>query len=69
MDFPRQPKERRKRFAAHDSSVKLAKRQFAVEDNAVEHIEVGGAMEASVCQTFTFIYMKSLAYLHIEPNV
>jgi hypothetical protein len=28
--------------------VKLPKRQFAVQDNAVEHVEVGGAAEQSV---------------------
>ncbi|KAJ7225412.1 ribosome biogenesis protein SLX9-domain-containing protein, partial [Mycena pura] len=38
-----QPKERRKRVGGHDSSVKLVKRQFAVQDNAVEHVQVGDA--------------------------
>ncbi|KAJ7487716.1 ribosome biogenesis protein SLX9-domain-containing protein [Mycena galericulata] len=38
------PKERRKRVGAHDPSVKLPiKRQFAVQDNAVEHVDVGAA--------------------------
>ncbi|KAJ6575232.1 ribosome biogenesis protein SLX9-domain-containing protein [Mycena capillaripes] len=41
------PKDRRKRVGAHDPSVKLPKRQFAVQDNAVEHVEVGGAAEQS----------------------
>ncbi|KAJ7169991.1 ribosome biogenesis protein SLX9-domain-containing protein [Mycena filopes] len=40
------PKDRRKRVGGHDPSVKLpSKRQFAVQDNAVEHIEIGGAAE------------------------
>jgi hypothetical protein len=43
-----QPKDRRKRVGGHDPSVKLPKRQFAVQDNAVEHVEVGGAAEQSV---------------------
>jgi len=37
------PKERRKRVGGHNPSVKIAKRQFAVQDNAVEHLEVGSA--------------------------
>ncbi|KAJ7038077.1 ribosome biogenesis protein SLX9-domain-containing protein [Mycena alexandri] len=42
------PKDRRKRVAGHDPSVKLSsKRQFAVQDNAVEHVEIGGAAEQS----------------------
>jgi hypothetical protein len=28
--------------------VKLVKRQFAVQDNAVEHVDIGGALEQSV---------------------
>ncbi|KAJ7492513.1 ribosome biogenesis protein SLX9-domain-containing protein, partial [Mycena latifolia] len=42
-----QPKDRRKRVGGHDPSVKLVKRQFAVQDNAVEHVEVGGAVDQS----------------------
>ncbi|KAJ7786436.1 ribosome biogenesis protein SLX9-domain-containing protein [Mycena metata] len=41
------PKDRRRRVG-HDPSVKLPnKRQFAVQDNAVEHVEIGGAAEQS----------------------
>ncbi|KAG5654798.1 hypothetical protein H0H81_003806 [Sphagnurus paluster] len=42
-----EPKEGRRRSGRHEPSVKLAKRQFAVQDNAVEHVEIGDAIEAS----------------------
>ncbi|CDO76613.1 hypothetical protein BN946_scf184868.g27 [Trametes cinnabarina] len=35
------PKETRRRSGAHQQSVRLHKRQFAAQDNAVEHVEVG----------------------------
>ncbi|KAI0673465.1 ribosome biogenesis protein SLX9-domain-containing protein [Trametes maxima] len=35
------PKQTRRRSGAHQQSVRLPKRQFATQDNAVEHIEVG----------------------------
>ncbi|KAF8844025.1 hypothetical protein BDN67DRAFT_49772 [Paxillus ammoniavirescens] len=41
------PRERRARVGAHQPSVKLAKRQFAVQENAVEAVEVGAAAEVS----------------------
>ncbi|KIJ68331.1 hypothetical protein HYDPIDRAFT_36819 [Hydnomerulius pinastri MD-312] len=41
------PRERRARVGAHQPSVKLAKRQFAIQENAVETLEVGAAAEAS----------------------
>ncbi|KAJ6503419.1 ribosome biogenesis protein SLX9-domain-containing protein [Mycena vitilis] len=41
------PKDRRKRVGGHEPSVRLPKRQFAVQDNAVEHIDIGGAEEES----------------------
>ncbi|KAF9452666.1 hypothetical protein P691DRAFT_660368, partial [Macrolepiota fuliginosa MF-IS2] len=41
------PKERRSRTAAHAPSVKIHKRTFAVQDDAVEHIEIGAAAQAS----------------------
>lgn len=41
------PRERRKRISAHEPSAKLARRQFAVQENAVEAVEVGAAAEAS----------------------
>ncbi|KAF5377451.1 hypothetical protein D9615_005306 [Tricholomella constricta] len=41
------PKERRRRSGAHEPSVKLAKREFAVQDNAVEHIKIGDAIKAT----------------------
>ncbi|KAG5648084.1 hypothetical protein DXG03_007119 [Asterophora parasitica] len=41
------PKERRRRSGAHEPSVRLAKREFAVQDNAVEHINIGDAIEAT----------------------
>ncbi|OAX44728.1 hypothetical protein K503DRAFT_861027 [Rhizopogon vinicolor AM-OR11-026] len=41
------PRERRKRIGAHEPSAKLARRQFAVQDNATEVVEVGAAAEAS----------------------
>ncbi|KAJ6610109.1 ribosome biogenesis protein SLX9-domain-containing protein, partial [Mycena sp. CBHHK59/15] len=37
---------------AHDPSVKLVKRQFAVQDNAVEHVDVGVAAGQSVWPTY-----------------
>ncbi|RPD81976.1 hypothetical protein L226DRAFT_528186 [Lentinus tigrinus ALCF2SS1-7] len=40
------PKEKRRRSGAHEQSVRLpAKRQFAVQDNAVEHVVVGDQIE------------------------
>ncbi|KAI0830642.1 ribosome biogenesis protein SLX9-domain-containing protein [Trametes gibbosa] len=39
------PKEKRRRSAAHEQSVKLRKRQFAAQDNAVEHVDVGEQAE------------------------
>ncbi|TFK30548.1 hypothetical protein FA15DRAFT_662524 [Coprinopsis marcescibilis] len=42
------PKDRRTRGQVHHSSVKLAKRQFAVQDNAVQHIELGSGLDATV---------------------
>ncbi|KAG1885787.1 hypothetical protein F4604DRAFT_1878403 [Suillus subluteus] len=42
------PRERRKRISAHEPSAKLARRQFAVQENAVEAVEVGTAVEVSV---------------------
>ncbi|KAJ7783909.1 ribosome biogenesis protein SLX9-domain-containing protein [Mycena maculata] len=42
------PKDRRKRVGAHDPSVKLPmKRQFAVQDNAVEAVAVGSTEESA----------------------
>ncbi|KAK7064132.1 ribosome biogenesis protein SLX9-domain-containing protein [Favolaschia claudopus] len=41
------PKDRRKRVGGHEPSVKIAKRQFAVQENAVEQVEIGGAIEQS----------------------
>ncbi|KAG9314463.1 ribosome biogenesis protein SLX9-domain-containing protein [Chiua virens] len=35
------PRERRTRIGAHQPSAKLSKRQFAVQDNAVETVEIG----------------------------
>ncbi|KAI0639733.1 ribosome biogenesis protein SLX9-domain-containing protein [Trametes polyzona] len=39
------PKEKRRRSGAHEQSVKLHKRQFATQDNAVEHVDVGDQSE------------------------
>ncbi|KAI9058860.1 hypothetical protein FKP32DRAFT_1231534 [Trametes sanguinea] len=39
------PKEVRRRSGAHEQSVRLHKRQFAAQDNAVEHVEVGKQTE------------------------
>ncbi|KAJ7361623.1 ribosome biogenesis protein SLX9-domain-containing protein [Mycena albidolilacea] len=44
------PKDRRKRVGGHEPSVKLVKRQFAVQDNAVEHVDIGGALEQSAVE-------------------
>ncbi|TFK89634.1 hypothetical protein K466DRAFT_18209 [Polyporus arcularius HHB13444] len=42
------PKEKRRRSGAHEQSVRLpSKRQFAVQDNAVEHVTVGEEIEKS----------------------
>ncbi|KAG2159977.1 ribosome biogenesis protein SLX9-domain-containing protein [Suillus bovinus] len=41
------PRERRKRISVHETSAKLARRQFAVQDNAVEAVEIGAAGETS----------------------
>ncbi|XP_006454427.1 hypothetical protein AGABI2DRAFT_61007, partial [Agaricus bisporus var. bisporus H97] len=39
------PKERRSRTVVHESSAKIHKRTFAVQDNAVEHVEIGSAAD------------------------
>ncbi|KAJ7181776.1 ribosome biogenesis protein SLX9-domain-containing protein [Mycena crocata] len=55
------PKDRRKCVGGHDPSVKLPKRQFAVQDNAVEHIEIGdSAAEQSAADV--------LASMDAEPQ-
>ncbi|KDQ63626.1 hypothetical protein JAAARDRAFT_385217 [Jaapia argillacea MUCL 33604] len=41
------PKESRKRSSVHSHSVRPTKRKFAVQENAVESIEVGVSAEAS----------------------
>ncbi|KAF9229408.1 hypothetical protein BS17DRAFT_20701 [Gyrodon lividus] len=41
------PRERRVRVGAHQPPVKLAKRQFAVQENAIETVEVGAAAQVS----------------------
>ncbi|PFH54579.1 hypothetical protein AMATHDRAFT_134711, partial [Amanita thiersii Skay4041] len=38
-----QPKERRKRTTLHSPSVKVGQRKFAVQDNVVEHVNIGDA--------------------------
>lgn len=43
-----QPKEKRRRSGAHEQSVKLHKRQYAAQDNAVEHVDVGEQSERAV---------------------
>jgi hypothetical protein len=42
-----QPKERRRRIGAHEPSVRLPKRQFALPGK-LEHVEIGGSLEVSV---------------------
>ena len=47
--FIRQPKERRHKTTGHESSVKAPyKRQFAIQDNAVERVDIGGLADAPV---------------------
>ncbi|KAI0756677.1 ribosome biogenesis protein SLX9-domain-containing protein [Daedaleopsis nitida] len=42
------PKEKRRRSGAHEQSVRLpTKRQFAIQDNAVEHVIVGEQVDNS----------------------
>ncbi|KAI0734572.1 ribosome biogenesis protein SLX9-domain-containing protein [Fomitopsis betulina] len=41
------PKAQRVRGHAHAQSVRIPKRQFAVQDNATEHVDVGSLAEAS----------------------
>lgn len=48
VDVVRQPKAQRVRGHAHAQSVRIPKRQFAVQDNATEHVDVGSLAEASV---------------------
>ncbi|KAH0838398.1 hypothetical protein J3R83DRAFT_6705 [Lanmaoa asiatica] len=42
------PRERRIRIGAHQPSAKLSKRQFAVQENAVEVVEIGAADSVAV---------------------
>ncbi|OBZ80039.1 hypothetical protein A0H81_00893 [Grifola frondosa] len=35
------PKDTRRRTGGHEQSIRLSKRQFAVQDNTVEHVNVG----------------------------
>ncbi|TFK41047.1 ribosome biogenesis protein SLX9-domain-containing protein [Crucibulum laeve] len=46
------PKERRKRIGAHEPSVKLNKRTFASQQNTVQYVEVGAAMNDSPADIF-----------------
>ncbi|KIL70720.1 hypothetical protein M378DRAFT_175126 [Amanita muscaria Koide BX008] len=47
------PKVSRKRTELHTSSAKLQKRQFSVQDNAVEHVNIGEASDVSVSRRHT----------------
>jgi hypothetical protein len=42
-----QPKASRQRLRGHDQAVKPSKRQYAVQDNQVEHVQVGAAEDLS----------------------
>ncbi|KAF8140141.1 ribosome biogenesis protein SLX9-domain-containing protein [Boletus edulis] len=42
------PRERRARIGAHQPSAKLSKRQFAVQEEALEAVEIGAANDAEV---------------------
>ncbi|KAI1793882.1 ribosome biogenesis protein SLX9-domain-containing protein [Ganoderma leucocontextum] len=45
------PKERRRRSGAHEQSVRLpSQREFAVQDNAVEHVSIGEQNERSAAE-------------------
>jgi len=44
------PKESRRRNGAHAQSVRLSKRQFAVQDNATEHVDLGAQTDASAVE-------------------
>ena len=50
-----QPKDRsgKRRSLGHEPSAKAGNRQFAVQDNAVQHIEIGDMKDASVRYLFT----------------
>ncbi|KAG6832443.1 hypothetical protein H0H92_001489 [Tricholoma furcatifolium] len=56
------PKEGRRRSGGHEPSVKLIKRQFAIQDNAVEHVEVGGAIEATGSEI-----LQNLSAADVQP--
>ncbi|KAM5533084.1 hypothetical protein V8D89_013227 [Ganoderma adspersum] len=45
------PKDRRRRSRAHEQSVRLpSQREFAVQDNAVEHLDIGEQSERSAAE-------------------
>ncbi|KAH7883693.1 ribosome biogenesis protein SLX9-domain-containing protein [Phlebopus sp. FC_14] len=54
------PRERRARARVHEPSVKLPKRKFALEDNAVETVKVGAAADASGQEILQSLDGKSL---------
>ncbi|GLB36259.1 putative ribosome biogenesis protein SLX9 [Lyophyllum shimeji] len=56
------PKETHRRSGAHEPSVKLRKRKFAVQDNAVEHVKIGDAIEASGTEI-----LESLSASEVRP--
>lgn len=63
-----QPKDRRKRVGGHEPSVKLVKRQFAVQDNAVEHVDIGGALAQSVGPLATLGY-RAIQFIYFLEAV
>ncbi|KAL1951676.1 hypothetical protein VTO73DRAFT_825 [Trametes versicolor] len=52
------PKEKRRRSGAHEQSVKLHKRQYAAQDNAVEHVDVGEQSERAAPEIFEDMAME-----------
>ena len=65
LKLERQPKETRRR-SGHQQSVRLpSKRQFAVQDNAVEHVTVGEQIERSVGILLAHF---GLAHVFITPQ-
>ncbi|KAL6310062.1 ribosome biogenesis protein SLX9-domain-containing protein [Sparassis latifolia] len=47
------PKERRRRIGGHEPSVRLPNRHFAVQENAVEHVDLGAQANASATEIFS----------------
>jgi len=57
------PKERRQRTIAHDRSARISDRKFAVQENAVESVQVGAMPETSASEILKALQSEPLPQL------